>query len=133
MGSSSYRLSGYQPQTEGIWNPLPGFASYATKEGYDSYLTANLATTATFFSDLQNGTLPQVCWLTPTVVNSEHPPANVQTGMHYVTGLINAVMQSSYWNHCAIIVTWDDYGGFYDHVAPMQVARMATVSGSRQS
>jgi phospholipase C len=113
--------SGYQPQTEGIWNPLPGFADYATSEGYGSYLSTNLATTAAFFSDLANGTLPQVCWLTPTVANSEHPPANVQTGMWYVTGLINAVMKSPYWNHCAIILTWDDYGGFYDHVPPMQV------------
>jgi phospholipase C len=41
--------------------------------------------------------------------------------MWYVTGLVNAVMQSSYWNKCAIIITWDDPGGFYDHVPPVQV------------
>jgi len=41
--------------------------------------------------------------------------------MHYVTGLINAIMASPYWNGCAIVLTWDDYGGFYDHVAPMSV------------
>jgi phospholipase C len=40
--------------------------------------------------------------------------------MHYVTGLVNAVMESRYWQNCAIIITWDDYGGFYDHVPPTQ-------------
>jgi len=37
-----------------------------------------------------------------------------------VTGLVNAAMQSQYWPNCAIIITWDDYGGFYDHVPPRQ-------------
>jgi phospholipase C len=41
--------------------------------------------------------------------------------MWYVTGLINAVMQSQYWNSCAIIVTWDDFGGFHDHVPPVNI------------
>jgi phospholipase C len=109
------------PQYGGVWNPLPGFYKYASREGYGSYLTANLVSTPTFFSDLRNGTLPHVSWLTPSAINSEHPPRNIQTGMWYVTHLINAVMQSSYWNSCAIVVMWDDYGGFYDHVPPMQV------------
>src|SRR5260370_28737278 len=73
-----------------------------------------------FYTDLTKGTLPQVCWLVPNVGDSKHPPKNVQTGMWYVTKLINAVMQSNYWNSCAIVVTWDDYGGFYDHVPPIQ-------------
>jgi phospholipase C len=45
---------------------------------------------------------------------------DVQVGMWYVTGLINAIVKSSYWNSCAIILYWDDSGGFYDHVAPPQ-------------
>jgi phospholipase C len=40
--------------------------------------------------------------------------------MWYVTKLINAVMQSHYWANCAIILVWEDYGGFYDHVPPIQ-------------
>ena len=55
---------------------------------------AHLVQTAQFYQDLQSGTLPQVCWLVPVAADSEHPPANVQTGMWYVTNLINAVMQS---------------------------------------
>jgi phospholipase C len=73
-----------------------------------------------FYQDLQSGTLPQVCWLVPVVADSEHPPADVQTGMWYVTNLINAVMQSPYWQSAAIIVVWDHYGGFYDRVPPQQ-------------
>ena len=41
--------------------------------------------------------------------------------MAYVTTLVNAVMQGPYWANCAIIITWDDYGGFYDHVPPVQI------------
>lgn len=120
-GNVSWKYySGYNPQLENIWNPIPGFEEYASGEGYTN-VSANLGSTTDFYNDVQNGTLPQVCWITPSVPNSEHPPQNVQTGMWYVTQLINAVMQSPYWNSCAIILTWDDYGGFYDHVAPPQV------------
>ena len=58
--------------------------------------------------------------MVPSFELSEHPPQDVTRGMWYVTDLINAVMRSSYWNSCAIILVWDDYGGFYDHVPPQQ-------------
>ena len=81
---------------------------------------ANLVPTSQFYTDLKNQTLPQVCWLKPASPESEHPPNDITKGMHYVTHLVNAVMKSPYWNNCAIIITWDDYGGFYDHVPPVQ-------------
>jgi len=56
----------------------------------------------------------------PSLAESEHPPEDVTAGMQYVTGLINAVMGSPYWLDSAIILVWDDYGGFYDHVPPQQ-------------
>ena len=49
---------------------------------------------------------------------SEHPPARSDVGMDYVSYLVNQVMQSSAWQSTAIVITWDDWGGFYDHVAP---------------
>jgi phospholipase C len=52
---------------------------------------------------------------------SEHPPNLVTAGQSYVTGLINSVMHSRDWRSTAIFVTWDDWGGFYDHVAPPKV------------
>jgi phospholipase C len=103
------------PLVESIWNQLPGFQAYAN----DPNLDQHLATTSEFREDIRNKTLPQVCWLAPGRT-SEHPPENVRLGMWYVTGLINEVMESSYWDSCAIIVMWDEYGGFYDHVPPVQ-------------
>jgi phospholipase C len=111
--------SAYTATTEGLWNPLPGFSAYASNEGYS--VAPHLANTSVFFTDITNHTLPLVCWITPSVTDSEHPPVDIATGMHYVTRLINAIMTSPYWNQCAIILTWDDYGGFYDHVPPPKI------------
>ena len=104
------------PAQESIWNPLAGFKKYA--KGTD--LMSHLVKTSQFLRDIRNSTLPQVCWVTPSKAESEHPPANIQTGMWYVTTLVNAVMESPYWANTAIIILWDDYGGFYDHVTPIQ-------------
>ncbi|MFY9987743.1 MAG: alkaline phosphatase family protein [Chthoniobacterales bacterium] len=104
------------PYEVGIWKPMPGFKKFAN----DSTLNSHLGRTEKFYEDLKNGTLPQVCWLVPPGALSEHPPRDVQKGMWYVTELINAVMRSRYWKNCTIIVTWDDSGGFYDHVPPVQ-------------
>jgi phospholipase C len=57
----------------------------------------------------------------PNAVDSEHPVALVSTGQSYVTGLINALMTSPAWSSTAIFLAWDDWGGFYDHVAPPKV------------
>lgn len=114
--SWTYYVDG-DPTRESLWNPLPGFENYA---GTNAVLP-HLARTTQFFRDLTGGSLPQATWLIPSGKESEHPPQNIRTGMWYVTNLINAVMQSSYWNTCAIIVLWDDYGGFYDHVTPPKV------------
>lgn len=108
---------GADPTEESLWNPFPGFENYA---GTNAVLP-HIGRTIQFFKDLKDGTLPQVSWIIPHGKESEHPPQNIQTGMWYVTNLINAVMKSGYWDSCAIIVLWDDYGGFYDHVAPPQV------------
>jgi len=72
-----------------------------------------------FLSDIANNTLPDVVWINP--FNSEHLPQNITEGEHTVVSLVNAIMQSSYWNSTAIFITWDDFGGFYDHVPPPQV------------
>ena len=74
-----------------------------------------------FFVDLQAGQLANVTWITPHWLSqSDHPPRSITTGENFVVDVVNAVMQSPYWNESAIFVTWDDPGGFYDHVAPPQ-------------
>jgi phospholipase C len=66
----------------------------------------------------KTGTLPAVSWVVPSGAVSEHPPAAVSAGQSYVTSLVNAVMQSPDWSSTAIFLSWDDWGGFYDHVKP---------------
>ena len=60
-------------------------------------------------------------WIDPNGTVSEHPPALVSAGQSYVTGLINAIMRSPDWKSTAIFLSWDDWGGFYDHVKPPRV------------
>ncbi|HLJ60758.1 MAG TPA: alkaline phosphatase family protein [bacterium] len=102
--------------TPSIWNPLPSFED--VKE--DGQL-ANVKDLSQFYAAAGTGTLPSVSWIAPSFVDSEHPPATPAAGQAYVTSLINAVMRSPDWTSTAIFLTWDDWGGFYDHVAPPQV------------
>jgi phospholipase C len=95
-----------------FWNPLPAFPTVKN----DPTQFGRLTNAAQFYTDAQNGTLPQVSWVIPNNVQSEHPPGSIADGMSYVTGLVNAVMNSPQWNTTAIFIAWDDWGGFYDHV-----------------
>jgi phospholipase C len=99
-----------------IWNPLPYFDT--VKE--DGQL-GNIQDVSNFYEAAKNGTLPAVSWVVPNGKDSEHPPGLVSDGQAYVTGLINAIMQGPDWDSTAIFLTWDDWGGFYDHVVPPKV------------
>jgi phospholipase C len=81
----------------------------------------NITDVANFYKDAKAGTLPAVSWITPSGRNSEHPTALVSDGQAWTTSLINAAMQGPNWNSTAIFLSWDDWGGFYDHVAPPKV------------
>ncbi|HEX6488344.1 MAG TPA: alkaline phosphatase family protein [Candidatus Dormibacteraeota bacterium] len=105
--------NGQNAGTPGIWNPLP----YFTDVKQDHQLS-NIQDLDRFYADAAGGRLPAVSWITPNSANSEHPPARVSTGQAYVTRLVNAVMQGPDWSSTAIFLSWDDWGGFYDHVAP---------------
>ncbi|HEV2423375.1 MAG TPA: alkaline phosphatase family protein [Terriglobia bacterium] len=105
------------PQQLGLWNPLPGFKSIRD----NPKLMSHLVNVSEFGQDLEKGTLPEVSWVIPDFQDSEHPPEPVEQGMWHVTGLVNALMKSRYWSSSVIFLTWDDYGGFYDHEAPPQV------------
>lgn len=97
----------------GIWNPLPAFDTVKQ----DRQL-GEIQTVSHFYAAAKQGTLPAVAWIVPNSKVSEHPPAPVSNGQAYVTGLINAVMQGPDWDSTVIFLAWDDWGGFYDHVAP---------------
>ncbi len=96
-----------------IWNPLPDFQTV-----HQDAQLANVQNLKNLYAALDNGTLPSVSWIIPNGRDSEHPPSLVSRGQAYVTGLVNAIMQSPEWGTTAIFLTWDDWGGFYDHVVP---------------
>jgi phospholipase C len=81
----------------------------------------NIQSLTNFYSAAAAGTLPAVSWIVPTATVSEHAPNLVSAGERYVTGLINAIMQGPDWGSTAIFISWDDWGGFYDHVLPPAV------------
>lgn len=103
-------------KTPGIWNPLPWFDTVKQNGQLD-----NITDVTNFYKDAMNGTLPAVSWITPNGSNSEHPPARLSDGQAWTASLIDAVMQSPDWESTAILLSWDDWGGFYDHVAPPHV------------
>jgi phospholipase C len=72
-------------------------------------------------SDISEGKLPAVSWVIPTGQASDHAGINNGTGPAWVASIVNAVGHSSYWSTTAIIISWDDWGGWYDHVPPPQV------------
>jgi phospholipase C len=69
--------------------------------------------------DIREDRLPSVTWVTPRYELSDHPPWSTCHGHNFVTSIVNAVMRSPMWKRgVAIFLTWDEWGGFYDHVAP---------------
>jgi phospholipase C len=69
-------------------------------------------------TDIQNGQLPAVSWIIPTGQASDHSNENDGSGPSWVASMVNAIGNSQYWSNTAIFITWDDWGGWYDHVAP---------------
>ena len=81
----------------------------------------NVVSPQDYLHDLRAGTLPSVSWLTPPFALSDHPPTSICQGENWTVQYLNALMQSKYWKSTAIVLTWDDFGGFYDHVPPPHV------------
>jgi len=68
--------------------------------------------------DIANGQLAQVSWVIPDATFSDHAYLNQGSGPDWVASIVNGLGQSQYWANTAIIITWDDWGGWYDHVPP---------------
>jgi phospholipase C len=96
-------------------NPLPGFVDVVQSNDYSHFKTHGR-----FMAQARAGTLPSVSWIVPGNRASEHPGsgAPIRDGQAYVTRLVNSVMKGPDWRSSAIFLTWDDWGGFYDHVQP---------------
>jgi phospholipase C len=104
-----------QCQGAGIWSAFDAIKAVR----YSTEWHKNISRTPNeIFSDIKRSRLPSVVWITPTGDNSDHPQTKEDTGPSWVGSIVNAIGESSYWNSSAIIVLWDDWGGFYDHVPP---------------
>jgi phospholipase C len=73
-------------------------------------------------TDIANGQLAQVSWVIPDGKSSDHAIANDGSGPSWVASVVNSIGSSPYWSNTAIIITWDDWGGWYDHVAPTVIS-----------
>jgi phospholipase C len=75
-------------------------------------------------TDIGQGKLASVTWIVPDLAHSDHPGSNSNEGPDWVASITNAIGSSPFWDSTAIFITWDDWGGWYDHVNPPQVDSM---------
>ncbi|MGA8532963.1 MAG: alkaline phosphatase family protein [Candidatus Tumulicola sp.] len=100
-----------------LWNAFA--AIQAVREGPE--WTTNVSIPQTnIFNDITNNQLPAVSWVIPDNADSDHPQDNLgaDDGPSWIAQVVNAIGTSSYWDSTAIVIVWDDWGGFYDHVPP---------------
>jgi len=72
-----------------------------------------------FLTDVANGKLAAITWITPTFETSDHPSPDARYGPGWIASLVNAVGTSPFWNSTAIFIMWDDWGGWFDPVRPI--------------
>ena len=109
---------------------LGGKNTYYSYFSYYNNHRSNVVPLSEYFTDVQNGTLPQVAYIETGVEQNfvstsgvdEHPDNNVQIGAQFAEKIINALMNSPSWKDSVFIHTYDEGGGFYDHVPPIGVA-----------
>jgi phospholipase C len=112
----------YTPEAPTAYAPI--FFKYVADQA-----ATRVVPIAQYYTDLANGTLPNVSFIDPDFFgisaqteNDEHPIANVQVGQKFVADAINGLLASSAWGTSALFLTWDEHGGFYDHVVPPAAA-----------
>jgi phospholipase C len=97
-----------------FWNAYNGIA----KVFHTDLWNEHTRDVANVIDDARAGTLPSVTWVTPRFELSDHPPGSSAFTHNWVSDVVEAIMKSDQWRHTAIFLTWDEWGGFYDHVPP---------------
>lgn len=117
LASAGYSWKYYTPMP-----PDPGFTLNALDSFYQDYQLSNkIVDQSTFDNDAARGSLPNFSWLVPPNNVTEHPGSSSScAGEKWTIARINAVENSPDWSSSLIVVTWDDFGGLYDHVVPSQ-------------
>jgi phospholipase C len=99
-----------------VWVPLLNYPRFLD----NPRLRSHIVDMSQYYKDAQNGTLPAVSYLAPAG-SSEHPPGSIQAGERFVRTLINSLARSDSWSSSAFMWSYDDWGGWFDHVKPPQV------------
>lgn len=99
----------------GLWYALDAIKHVRNAKGYRTKVEAP---SDRVLADILNGDLESVSWVTPSADDSDHARVTDGSGPAWVASIVNAVGESKYWNSTVILVTWDDWGGWYDHVKP---------------
>ncbi len=107
------------PDTGYIWSTLDSFPSIRETKLW----TTNVKNEQQFERDARAGRLPAFSWVTPTYRTSSHPPFPICDAESWFVRKMNALMQGPDWSSTAVVLVWDDFGGYYDHVAPPVVDR----------
>lgn len=106
----------YVPHVGGLWNGPDAIAHIRRGADWGKVVMPQTA----IFNDVATAQLPAVSWVIPTATSSDHGLSNDGSGPSWVASIVNAIGNSPYWASTAIFVTWDDWGGWYDHVKPPQ-------------
>ena len=109
--------AGFQGSAGYIWTVYDAIRHIRDSDEWKSHVVP----TEQFAIDARAGNLPSVVWISTPSPVSEHPPASVCEGENWTVSLLQALAAGPNWNDSAVFLTWDDFGGFYDHVAPVQV------------
>ncbi|MGC2405901.1 MAG: alkaline phosphatase family protein [Candidatus Cybelea sp.] len=117
LDAKSVSWTYYSPPVIGNTGKLWNAFDLVAPVRYGPEWKTNIKKPKAFFSDITKGTLPAVSWIIPDNPDSDHPTVH-DTGPSWVASIVNAVGESKYWDSSAIVVVWDDWGGFYDHVPP---------------
>jgi phospholipase C len=99
----------------GLWN-APDAIRHLQESS--QFSTEVVAPPSKVLADIASENLANVVWVTPTAKASDHAKVTNGSGPSWVASVVNAVGESGYWNNTAIFVTWDDWGGWADHVPP---------------
>ena len=114
--SWKYYTPAYEGNTGAMWNAFLVIASvFDNKTEWNAHISQP---ETNIFTDISNGALPSMSWVIPDAFNSDHSGYKSDTGPSWVASVVNAIGESSYWNSTAIVIVWDDWGGFYDEVKP---------------
>jgi phospholipase C len=119
--SWKYYTPAWRGNTGAIWNAFLAIDAVFNKSGEWNEHVSQPETT--IFTDISARKLPAMSWLIPDGINSDHPAYASDTGPSWVASVVNAVGESSYWKSTAIIIVWDDWGGFYDPLEPPPLDR----------